>query len=145
AWSALVVAPRHVMLFVAASFFFFSSRRRHTRFSRDWSSDVCSSDLTKHWLKQRWPASLGACRPPGWCGKCELLASCLQHPVQTWIVPGSSPGRWKLVLRPPCLPCQLRLLRLLQQPQPARLVPCQAGRTDLPAAPATCPARRPGR
>src|SRR5690606_32170821 len=26
--------------------FFFSSRRRHTRFSRDWSSDVCSSDLT---------------------------------------------------------------------------------------------------
>src|SRR5256884_1722810 len=27
-------------------FFFFSSRRRHTRCSRDWSSDVCSSDLT---------------------------------------------------------------------------------------------------
>src|SRR6266700_4258313 len=26
-------------------FFFFSRRRRHTRFSRDWSSDVCSSDL----------------------------------------------------------------------------------------------------
>src|SRR5207302_4303752 len=26
-------------------FFFLSSRRRHTRFSRDWSSDVCSSDL----------------------------------------------------------------------------------------------------
>src|SRR5690606_33563026 len=25
--------------------FFFSSRRRHTRFARDWSSDVCSSDL----------------------------------------------------------------------------------------------------
>src|SRR5260370_5823041 len=27
-------------------FFFFSSRRRHTRFKCDWSSDVCSSDLT---------------------------------------------------------------------------------------------------
>src|SRR5690606_3494728 len=27
--------------------FFFSSRRRHTRFSRDWSSDVCSSDLNE--------------------------------------------------------------------------------------------------
>src|SRR5690625_7958518 len=26
--------------------FFFSSRRRHTRWPRDWSSDVCSSDLT---------------------------------------------------------------------------------------------------
>src|SRR5690606_39440266 len=31
--------------YLASSFFFFSSRRRHTRFSRDWSSDVCSSDL----------------------------------------------------------------------------------------------------
>src|SRR2546429_6471121 len=31
-------------------FFFFSSRRRHTRCSRDWSSDVCSSDLTRRYL-----------------------------------------------------------------------------------------------
>src|SRR2546429_7496958 len=30
---------------LGAWFFFFSSRRRHTRCSRDWSSDVCSSDL----------------------------------------------------------------------------------------------------
>src|SRR5690625_8053105 len=28
-------------------FFFFSSRRRHTRWPRDWSSDVCSSDLVR--------------------------------------------------------------------------------------------------
>src|SRR3712207_9366003 len=28
-----------------SSCFFFSSRRRHTRYWRDWSSDVCSSDL----------------------------------------------------------------------------------------------------
>src|SRR5690606_39524246 len=35
--------------------FFFSSRRRHTRFSRDWSSDVCSSDLLR-------TATLEACR-----------------------------------------------------------------------------------
>src|SRR3712207_8100890 len=27
--------------------FFFSSRRRHTRYWRDWSSDVCSSDLSR--------------------------------------------------------------------------------------------------
>src|SRR3712207_6269886 len=32
-------------------FFFFSSRRRHTRYWRDWSSDVCSSDL--EYLGQR--------------------------------------------------------------------------------------------
>src|SRR5207302_2539828 len=29
-----------------------SSRRRHTRFSRDWSSDVCSSDLEGLWLSK---------------------------------------------------------------------------------------------
>src|SRR3712207_8106855 len=29
----------------AENIFFFSSRRRHTRYWRDWSSDVCSSDL----------------------------------------------------------------------------------------------------
>src|SRR5690606_41069910 len=35
-----------LFVFITLSlFFFFSSRRRHTRFSRDWSSDVCSSDL----------------------------------------------------------------------------------------------------
>src|SRR3712207_6910036 len=32
-------------LMVCWFFFFFSSRRRHTRYWRDWSSDVCSSDL----------------------------------------------------------------------------------------------------
>src|SRR2546429_1832673 len=31
--------------------FFFSSRRRHTRCSRDWSSDVCSSDLSENWTE----------------------------------------------------------------------------------------------
>src|SRR5690606_39742388 len=35
--------------------FFFSSRRRHTRFSRDWSSDVCSSDLRRFPLDHRAP------------------------------------------------------------------------------------------
>src|SRR6266513_5908202 len=41
-------------------FFFFSSRRRHTRSKRDWSSDVCSSDLLRdtpawatHWMSNR--------------------------------------------------------------------------------------------
>src|SRR3712207_6267538 len=34
-----------VAFLVCLCFFFFSSRRRHTRYWRDWSSDVCSSDL----------------------------------------------------------------------------------------------------
>src|SRR2546421_7568426 len=33
------------LLLTLLAFFFFSSRRRHTRSDRDWSSDVCSSDL----------------------------------------------------------------------------------------------------
>src|SRR5256886_6086972 len=49
----------HIIIEIAAScvlyyilFFFFSSRRRHTRFDCDWSSDVCSSDLScaGHWV-----------------------------------------------------------------------------------------------
>src|SRR5690606_40460454 len=48
--SASLVLLRLMMLlclsFALCLIFFFSSRRRHTRFSRDWSSDVCSSDLT---------------------------------------------------------------------------------------------------
>src|SRR2546422_1515339 len=40
-WSSFVCYSVSVLVV----FFFFSSRRRHTRCSRDWSSDVCSSDL----------------------------------------------------------------------------------------------------
>src|SRR5947209_17306884 len=34
-----------MMMNILISIFFFSSRRRHTIYWRDWSSDVCSSDL----------------------------------------------------------------------------------------------------
>src|SRR5205807_5256614 len=44
-------------------FFFFSSRRRHTRLQGDWSSDVCSSDLS---------ASLGTLGQQGRIGKFVL-------------------------------------------------------------------------
>src|SRR5690606_39638287 len=42
-----------------------SSRRRHTRFSRDWSSDVCSSDLTAKSRSTQAPAG----HSPAWCSK----------------------------------------------------------------------------
>src|SRR5204863_6975049 len=46
----LVLSSYHLIIFLLYFmslffFFFFSSRRRHTRSLRDWSSDVCSSDL----------------------------------------------------------------------------------------------------
>src|SRR3712207_8943512 len=37
---------------------FFSSRRRHTRYWRDWSSDVCSSDLLRG-IQDGHPAGVG--------------------------------------------------------------------------------------
>src|SRR5439155_15739812 len=43
AWRLIKVFDRSAAFFHAK--FFFSSRRRHTRWPRDWSSDVCSSDL----------------------------------------------------------------------------------------------------
>src|SRR5439155_11815019 len=48
-------------------FFFFSSRRRHTRWPRDWSSDVCSSDLDRR----------RAARGHGRCPGRAALAGCL--------------------------------------------------------------------
>jgi len=44
----LIVCVSNVGLVYLYLCFFFSSRRRHTRCSRDWSSDVCSSDLHIH-------------------------------------------------------------------------------------------------
>src|SRR5690554_8116793 len=51
--------------------FFFSSRRRHTRCGRDWSSDVCSSDLLRQLLDAGMPVDepnrwgrTAACRHP---------------------------------------------------------------------------------
>src|SRR3712207_7793847 len=52
-----------------ALFFFFSSRRRHTRYWRDWSSDVCSSDLEEERLEagdDRVPPE--HCHEPGHAG-----------------------------------------------------------------------------
>src|SRR2546421_4232609 len=43
--SCFVVRVFFLFIFICFFFFFFSSRRRHTRSDRDWSSDVCSSDL----------------------------------------------------------------------------------------------------
>src|SRR3712207_7214959 len=42
--NCLILRPLIKLVHVSL-FFFFSSRRRHTRYWRDWSSDVCSSDL----------------------------------------------------------------------------------------------------
>src|SRR5688500_19848997 len=40
-------------------FVFFTSRRRHTKLQGDWSSDVCSSDLDRAYVRCRTPVLLG--------------------------------------------------------------------------------------
>src|SRR5215813_15257478 len=44
----------YLLMYVFVFLFFFSSRRRHTRCGRDWSSDVCSSDLDWKPRLPRW-------------------------------------------------------------------------------------------
>src|SRR5690606_24777558 len=58
-------------------FFFFSSRRRHTRFSRDWSSDVCSSDLSGSLQ------SCSTCRSRD-CTACVLSTCCIHHTAPSY-------------------------------------------------------------
>src|SRR5207253_7827708 len=58
--------------FVFLFFFFFSSRRRHTRWPRDWSSDVCSSDLNSI-------SGLDVKLCPGGIRDIEFLVQCLQR------------------------------------------------------------------
>src|SRR5438105_9496803 len=50
-------------IIVFSVFFFFSSRRRHTRSTRDWSSDVCSSDLVDSWVAARLRSLPASARP----------------------------------------------------------------------------------
>src|SRR3989442_15586704 len=58
------------------SFFFFSSRRRHTRCGRDWSSDVCSSDLSPNQLVWR----------------CRTIQRCGGLPWRGWHLPIDTTG-----------------------------------------------------
>src|SRR2546428_4736510 len=102
-------------------FFFFSSRRRHTRSDRDWSSDVCSSDLRAVIVEgQKSVLAFGARRPEArdvfWDG--ARLAKAWEA-GRVWVVsvrppeasvvarlPGArlvfaSGGRWLWVNEPP--------------------------------------------
>src|SRR5256884_1756921 len=78
-------------------FFFFSSRRRHTRCSRDWSSDVCSSDLswTRRSLAPSGRASSSRTGPRVWWWASR---PCRRSTRSPWL-PGrsdrsASPSRW---------------------------------------------------
>src|SRR5579872_6815601 len=56
--------------------FFFSSRRRHTRCGRDWSSDVCSSDLAGTPVAQAAPRGPGRCAAAAVLRRAAILGDC---------------------------------------------------------------------
>src|SRR3712207_7160838 len=64
-------------------FFFFSSRRRHTRYWRDWSSDVCSSDLARLGVPCPGPASLPRRHAP-WAGWPRARRALSRGPGPRW-------------------------------------------------------------
>src|SRR5690554_7567518 len=73
-------------MFVFFVFFFFSSRRRHTRCGRDWSSDVCSSDLMPgaEWfpgMKLNFAANLLRLSDGDHADKEAVVAYCETRPV----------------------------------------------------------------
>src|SRR5258707_9312911 len=57
-----ILEPMPLIAYLVYFFFFFSSRRRHTRYWRDWSSDVCSSDLRNYgeWANEQYDALIDA-------------------------------------------------------------------------------------
>src|SRR5690606_40008065 len=61
--------------------FFFSSRRRHTRFSRDWSSDVCSSDLRSGRGSKDGASRQCAAGAPAGSDVSSAAAGCPVHPT----------------------------------------------------------------
>src|SRR3712207_1170651 len=123
-------------------FFFFSSRRRHTRYWRDWSSDVCSSDLLGerfdvifscavfHWITDhdRLFARLHAHLKPGG----RLVAQCGGHGniARTLEVVGERPGTW-LYAKPEDTEERLRragfsAARAWLEPKPTKVADMQA-------------------
>src|SRR5947209_20274169 len=63
-----------LLYFVVFFIFFFSSRRRHTRYWRDWSSDVCSSDL-RTTCRSSAPRSAGRSGKPATSSRCRSRRS----------------------------------------------------------------------
>src|SRR3712207_2536121 len=86
----------------ALLFFFFSSRRRHTRYWRDWSSDVCSSDLALQTeIVTAQAATVGERRR--WCAACgQMLASKGHYRATFRSLFGAVPVRVRRLLACPC-------------------------------------------
>src|SRR5690348_17773334 len=82
-------------------FFFFSSRRRHTRWTGDWSSDVCSSDLERR-------SSAGR----AWCSERPWLPAGPRSTSSRFSSPDSVPGSHRQARCPCTVRCSPTAIRL---------------------------------
>src|SRR5947209_20567459 len=107
-------------------YFFFSSRRRHTRYWRDWSSDVCSSDLGVELAKPTFVEifadpkdfavrTFGMPDIPGFLGVCFGRVVTANGPAAT----GGSASNWESVLWHEF--CHVVTLKLTQNKMPRSL------------------------
>src|SRR6266513_3824914 len=78
-------------------FFFFSSRRRHTRSKRDWSSDVCSSDLSGDRTVTQ-EAGYDEIYPPGPGREIAERTCMICHGENFLSTPPATVGTWNLRL-----------------------------------------------
>src|SRR5690606_40772540 len=90
-----------------------SSRRRHTRFSRDWSSDVCSSDLAPHKSKasikpSKNPALAHICKQPS--GKQQIQRINIEYRYAQ--AARNLYTLWKMIVDEDCWQWDVRRLRL---------------------------------
>src|SRR5947209_19983131 len=74
-----MVASYVVFSYHTLFFFFFSSRRRHTRYWRDWSSDVCSSDLADVARDILQPDAVAAAAEDLAIGEADIAAAQAMH------------------------------------------------------------------
>src|SRR5947209_17185686 len=85
-----------ISILLSEYFFFFSSRRRHTRYWRDWSSDVCSSDLSSsRWRPSRHsPTSASTtrtCSSSRWSGSADSCHARVAAPPLAVVRDGAPP------------------------------------------------------
>src|SRR5438067_8540293 len=92
------------------AFFFFSSRRRHTRSKRDWSSDVCSSDLSPTTSS----AGRGRPRAEGLAGEGDDLSPGADPELPAVMLRSDAPPAEPLVLRLPAAALPAPVLRLVE-------------------------------
>src|SRR3712207_8587987 len=84
-WCSMIIDTRVLCVVIL---FFFSSRRRHTRYWRDWSSDVCSSDLgpmqATYQAMQTWRQAYARTADDAWLAPIRRAEDFIARKAASW-------------------------------------------------------------